>query len=440
MTKMDGTFGRIARERGIKQYLVSFTDLFGVQRAKLVPAPALDELMRAGGVAFGGFATWLDMSPAENDVFARPQQETLIQLPWKSEVAWMASDLWRDGKPVVQAPRNVLRDLVSEAAKLGFEMKSGVECEFHLLTPDGSAVADGADNQAKPCYDQQSLMRRYDVIAEVSEAMQALGWEPYQSDHEDAPGQFEMNWRYDAALVTADRHAFFKFMLRSIAEKHGLRATFMPKPFANVVPNGCHVHVSLWREGENLFVDQDGELGLSSLAYHFLGGVLDHARAMAAITNPTVNSYKRINPPVLPTGVPLGPGANAITYGGNNRTHLVRIPAPGRLEIRIGDGAANPYLLQAALLAAGLDGVTRKADPGQRLDIHMFEEEGRALKDLRRLPSNLLDAMRLFEASELANAKFGAEFVSAYVKLKNMEWDAYSAALSEWERATTLDC
>jgi len=427
-----------AADRGIKYLLVSFTDLFGVQRAKLIPTAVVDEVMQRGA-AFGGFATWLDMTPADADMFAFPDPATLIQLPWKPEVGWVAADLVMDGRPVEQAPRNVLRRVVAEAAEAGFAMKSGVECEFHILTPDGAAVADPADQQVKACYDQQSLMRRYDVIAEVCDAMQALGWKPYQNDHEDAPGQFEMNWEYDDALVTADRHAFFKFMVKSVAEKHGLRATFMPKPFAAVVPNGCHVHVSVWRGHDNLFLDTGGELGLSPLAYRFLGGVMAHAPSLAALTNPTVNSYKRINPPVLPTGAPMGPGANAITYGGSNRTHLFRIPSPGRFEIRIGDGAANPYLLQAAYLAAGLDGVATKADPGERLDINMFEE-GRALTDLRRLPSNLLDAVRAFDGAALARARLGPAFVSAYVKLKTMEWDAYCASLSEWERARTLDC
>jgi glutamine synthetase len=429
---------RAVKDRGIRHLLISFTDLFGVQRAKLVPVAAVEEMMRLGA-AFGGFAAWLDLTPADPETYARPDPATLIQLPWRPEVGWVVADLWMNGRLLEQAPRTVLRRLVDEAARAGFEMKTGVECEFLLLTPDGAAIADPADSQAKPCYDQQSLMRRYDVIAEVSDAMQALGWRPYQSDHEDAHGQFEMNWSYDAALITADRHAFFKFMVKSVAEKHGLRATFMPKPFANVVPNGCHAHVSLWRDDTNLFLDEAGELGLSDLAYHFLGGVMAHAQAFAALTNPTVNSYKRINAPVLPTGAPLGPAANAITYGGANRTHLLRIPAPGRFEIRIGDGAANPYLLQAAYLAAGLDGIASRADPGQRLDINMFEE-GRALTGLRRLPANLLDALRLLDASALLRAKLGEPFVSAYVKLKTMEWNAYCAALSDWERQTTLDC
>ena len=209
-----------AKDRGIKYFLISYTDLFGTQRAKLVPASAIGAMAR-DGAGFAGFATWLDMSPADPDLFAKPDPDSLIQLPWKPEVGWLAGDLYMNGAPVEQAPRNLLKRLVADAAKDGLAMKTGVECEFFLITPDGSAPADTADRQAKPCYDQSALMRRYDVIAEICDAMLALGWRPYQNDHEDANGQFEMNWHYGDSLVTADRHAFFKYMARSIAEKHG---------------------------------------------------------------------------------------------------------------------------------------------------------------------------------------------------------------------------
>ncbi|BCW90761.1 Glutamine synthetase [Alphaproteobacteria bacterium SO-S41] len=425
-----------AQERGIKYFLVSFTDLFGAQRAKLVPAAAIGEMVRAGA-GFAGFATWLDMTPADSDMFARPDPATLIQLPWKPEVGWVAADLWMDGKPVEQGPRNVLKRLIATAAAQGYEMKSGVECEYFLITPDGTAISDAADHQAKPCYDQQALMRRYDVIAEICDAMLALGWKPYQNDHEDANGQFEMNWEYDSALITADRHAFFKFMAKSIAEKHGLRATFMPKPFAHLTGNGCHAHVSLWRGEKNLFHDEAGELGLSALAYNFLGGILNHAEGFVALTNPTVNSYKRINAPATRSGATWSP--NTISYTGNNRTHMVRIPDAGRFEIRLADGAVNPYLLQAAYLAAGLDGIASSTDPGKRLDINMYED-GHTLKDVRKLPLNLLDALRAFDKADALKAALGTGFAASYVKLKTAEWNAYSGAISDWERAATLDC
>ena len=424
-----------AKERGIKYFLISFTDLGGVQRAKLVPASAIGGMAR-NGAGFAGFATWLDMTPADPDVFAIPDPDSLIQLPWKPEVGWLAADPWMNGQPVDHAPRNALKRLVGEAAQAGYDMRTGVECEFFLLSPDGSEIADAADRQIKPCYDQQALMRRYDVIVEICDAMQALGWQPYQNDHEDANGQFEMNWQYDTALKTADRHAFFKYMARSVAEKHGLRATFMPKPFAELTGNGCHAHVSLWKGGENLFDDQGGALGLSALAYQFMGGIVHSADALAAFFNPTVNSYKRLNAPPTISGATWSP--NTVTYGGNNRTHMIRIPEPGRFEIRLADGAANPYLLQAGILAAGLDGIANGRDPGKRLDINMYTH-GHTVETTRQLPLNLLDATRALEGSTSLCNKLGA-LVPAYLKLKREEWNAYARHLSPWERENTLDC
>ncbi|MDU6494086.1 type III glutamate--ammonia ligase, partial [Bradyrhizobium sp.] len=357
---MSSSLHAVACERGIKYFLISYTDLFGVQRAKLVPAAAIDGMVKTGA-GFAGFATWLDMTPADPDVFAMPDPASLIQLPWKPEVGWLAADPWMNGKPVAHAPRNLLKRMVADAAAQGYELKSGVECEFFLITADGSAPSDVADKQSKPCYDQQALMRRYEVIAEICDAMLALGWKPYQNDHEDANGQFEMNWEFDTALTTADRHAFFKYMVRSIAEKHGLRATFMPKPFVDLTGNGCHAHVSVWKDGRNLFEDEAGELGVSKLGYQFLGGIMHSADALAALFNPTVNSYKRINAARTTSGATWAP--NSVTYSGNNRTHLIRIPEAGRFEVRLAVGAANPYLLQAGLLAAGLDGIANDRDP-----------------------------------------------------------------------------
>jgi glutamine synthetase len=425
-----------AKELGLKYFLITYIDLFGVQRAKLVPASAIKG-MQKNGAGFAGFATWLDLSPADPDMFAIPDPETLTPLPWKPEVGWLASDIWMAGKPVGHGPRILLKNLIKKAAGLGLLMKSGVECEFFLTTPDGLAISDPLDNAAKPCYDSNALMRRYDVITEISDAMLSLGWGAYQSDHEDANGQFEMNWNYDEALLTADRHVFFKFMAKSIAEKHGLRATFMPKPFLGLTGSGCHSHVSLWKDDTNLFEDESGELGVSKLGYQFIAGTIKHADALAAILNPTVNSYKRINAPRTVSGATWAP--NTVTYTGNNRTHMVRIPEPGRFEMRLADGAVNPYLLQAGILAAGLDGIINDLDPGPRLDINMYTE-GHLVKGAKRLPLNLLDALRIFEASSLIKDSLGEEFVTAYAKLKHGEWNEYSAYLSDWERRATLDC
>jgi glutamine synthetase len=428
----------VAAERGIKYFLISYVDLFGTMRAKLVPAVAIGDMAKSGA-GFAGFASWLDMTPADPDVFAIPDADSLIQLPWKKEVGWLAAAPYMNGKLVEQAPRNVLKKVLDAAAAKGYELKTGVECEFFLISPDGSTISDASDHQSKPCYDQQALMRRYDVITEICDSMLDLGWGPYQNDHEDANGQFEMNWQYDNALKTADKHAFFKYMVKAIAEKHGLRATFMPKPFATLTGNGCHTHVSLWSTstGKNLFDDPSGELGVSALGYNFLAGIMHSAEALAAITNPTINSYKRINAPRTLSGATWSP--NTVTYTGNNRTHMIRIPEAGRFEFRLADGSANPYLLQAALLVAGLDGIENKRSPGQRLDIDMYAD-GHTVKDAKRLPLNLLDALRALDASSILKAGLGTPVISAYTKLKMADWNEYSGQLTEWERRTTLDC
>ncbi|MDX1513540.1 MAG: type III glutamate--ammonia ligase [Gammaproteobacteria bacterium] len=429
---------RVAKSEGIKYFLISFVDLFGVLRAKLVPARAIKDMQR-DGAGFAGFAAWLDMTPAHPDMFAVPDPDSLIQLPWKPEVAWLAADLWMDGKEVEASPRIMLKRQIERAAAKNYRMKSGVECEYFLVNADGSGIADERDIQEKPCYDQAALMRRYDVISEICDCMVSLGWGPYQNDHEDANGQFEMNWDYDDCLRTADKHSFFKYMVKSIAEKHGLRATFMPKPFPHLTGNGCHAHVSLWDKTgrKNVFEAKRGELGLSKLAYSFLGGIIHNADALCAFFNPSVNSYKRINAPRTLSGATWSP--NAVTYGGNNRTHMVRIPDAGRFELRLMDGAANPHLLQAGVLAAGLDGINNKRDPGKRLDINMYEE-GHKARGAKKLPLNLLDAVRLTEGSKVLREAMGDECIDSYCKLKRLEWQSYSTTITQWERDHSLDC
>src|SRR6266436_3615968 len=305
---MSQDLAKQAADNGIRYFLISFVDLFGVLRAKLVPGQAIEQMQR-DGAAFAGFATHLDLTPADPDMFAMPDPASLIQLPWKPEIGWLAADLHINREPVEHAPRHVLKRQLAAAEAAGYRLKTGVEAEFFILRPDGRTVADEGDRQAKPCYDQTALLRHYELIRAISDAMLELGWGPYQSDHEDANGQFEMNWTYDDALVTADRHVFFKFMVKELAEQHGLRATFMPKPFMHLTGSGCHAHVSLWDgSGEiNLFDDPAGELGLSSLAYQFLGGILAAAEPHTALFTPTVNSFKRINAAVTLSGATWSP-------------------------------------------------------------------------------------------------------------------------------------
>ena len=429
-----------AKATGVKYFMVSFTDLFGGQRAKLVPAQAIAE-MQEDGAGFAGFATYLDMTPAHPDMLAVPDASSVIQLPWKPEVAWVAANCVMEGEDVAQAPRNVLRKLIDRAADRGLHVKTGIEAEFFLLTAQGDQISDPFDTAAKPCYDQQAVMRRYEVIREICDYMLELGWGPYQNDHEDANGQFEMNWEFDDALKTADKHSFFKFMAKSVAEKHGLRATFMPKPIEGLTGNGCHAHISVWDGAgnaakTNVFADDAMDLGLSQSGRHFLGGIMKHASALAAITNPTVNSYKRINAPRTMSGATWAP--NTVTWTSNNRTHMVRVPGPGRFELRLPDGAANPYLLQAVIIAAGLDGLSTNADPGKRYDIDMYAE-GHKVRGAPRLPLNLLDALREFNKNKGLKSMLGDEFSAAYLKLKHQEWDAFAAHFSTWEKENTLD-
>ena len=438
------SLAKYGKERDIKYFMVSFTDLFGAQRAKLVPLQAIEE-MQSDGAGFGGFATWLDSTPAEPDILAIPDPKSVIQLPWKPDVAWVAGNLIMNNKEIAQAPRNVLRNVIATAAKAGYHVKTGVEAEYFLLTPDGQHISDEFDTAEKPCYDLQAFMRRIDVVSEICDYMLELGWNPYQNDHEDGNGQFEMNWEFDDALVTADKHSFFKFMVKSIAEKHGYRATFMPKPIENLTGNGCHVHISVWdaagkKAKKNLFAGkgkgQTGELGLTEKGRAFLGGIMKHATSLTAITNPTVNSYKRINAPETVSGATWAP--NTATWSGNNRTHMIRIPGPGRFEVRLADGAANPYLLQAALIVAGLDGIKSNADPGKRLDINMYTD-GHKATGAKKLPLNLLDALREFDKNKALKDGLGAEFSSAFVKLKTNEWNSYMHHFTQWEKDNTLD-
>jgi len=435
---------KIAKEKKIKYFLISFVDLFGVLRSKLVPTRAIKEMQEAGA-GFAGFAAWLDMSPADSDMFGIPDPDSLIQLPWNREVGWLASDLWMNGKPVDASPRVMLKKQIEKLSKKGLQMKSGVECEYFLISQDGNSIADTRDTQSKPCYDQSALMRRYDLIKEICDCMIEMGWAPYQNDHEDANGQFEMNWDYADCLVTADRHTFFKFMVKTIAEKHGLRATFMPKPFENLTGNGCHAHISVWDGNKNKFLDKSDELGLSKMAYNFLGGVIKNASSLSAFFNPTINSYRRINAPPTKSGATWSP--SSISYTGNNRTHMIRIPDPGRFELRLMDGSVNPYLLQASVLAAGLDGLKNKINPGKPLNCNMYEDHTK-YPDLPKLPNELHQSLEMLKDNKDMNEAFGKDVVDSYIKLRNSEINEFNKkenfdktkTITRWERDNTLDC
>ena len=441
---MSKNLSSIAKTNKIKYFLISFVDLFGVLRSKLVPTRAIND-MQKNGAGFAGFATWLDMTPADTDMFAIPDADSLIQLPWNKEVGWLSSDLWMNGKPVKASPRVILKNQINMLSKKNLNMKSGVECEYFLIAPDGTQIADERDTQSKPCYDQSALMRRYDLIKEICDCMIELGWGPYQNDHEDANGQFEMNWDYSDCLITADRHVFFKFMVKSLAEKHGLRATFMPKPFSNLTGNGCHAHISLWNGKINKFLDNGDRYGLSKMAYNFLGGIMKHAESLSAFFNPTINSYRRINAPPTKSGSSWSP--SSISYSGNNRTHMIRIPDPGRFELRLMDGSANPYLLQAGVIASGLYGLNNRSDPGKLLNCNMYTDYEN-YPELSKLPDQLEDSLQKLEDNKDINEIFGEDVIKSYIKLRNQEIDNFNLdetfdknkPVTDWEKKNTLDC
>ncbi|MDB2693143.1 type III glutamate--ammonia ligase [Candidatus Pelagibacter bacterium] len=441
---MAKNLAQIAKQKKIKYFLISFVDLFGILRSKLVPAQAIGE-MQKNGAGFAGFATWLDMTPADSDMFGVPDPDSLIQLPWNKEIGWLASDLYMDGRPVKASPRVMLKEQIKKLSKKKLQMKSGVECEYFLISEDGSSIADPRDTQSKPCYDQSALMRRYELIKEICDSMIQMGWKPYQNDHEDANGQFEMNWDYTDALVTADRHVFFKYMVKTLAEKHGLRATFMPKPFQNLTGNGCHAHVSVWNGKDNKFLDKKDKLGLSKLAYNFLGGLIKNAQPLSAFFNPTINSYRRINAPPTKSGATWSP--SSISYTGNNRTHMIRIPDKGRFELRLMDGAANPYLLQAGILAAGLEGLDKKINPGKPLFCNMYTDHKKYPK-LPKLPNDINQALSMLQKSKSLSDAFGSDVINSYIKLKKIEINDFKTKTSfnkkkpvtSWEKNNTLDC
>jgi len=349
----------------------------------------------------------------------------------------------------MDSPRWVLKEQIAKAAAKGYEFKTGVEPEFFLLSSaDKLAISDPTDRAEKPCYETGALMRRYDVLKEINRSLIDSGFGVYQTDHEDANGQFEINWHYNDSLTTADRHVYFKWVTKTIAEKHGFRATFMPRPFKNLTGNGCHIHSSLWKDGQNVFTGGSTDFptlkfGLSTEAYHFLGGVIAKARVCCAITNPTVNSYKRLSGAMTDSGATWAP--NRISMSGNNRTHMIRIPDDNRFELRVADGAVNPYLLQATVLASGLWGMDTKADPRpasfeSHVNMYTIPDGAPEVAKLDRLPKNMLDGLRILEEDKELATLLGADFMTSFLKLKHGEWSDYCKQITQWELDKTLDC
>ncbi len=428
----------LVKEKGLEYFLCSFVEMSGAPKAKLVPAAHLDT-MAAEGAGFAGFAAGeMGQGPHDPDMVSIPDFNSLVIVPWRPNMAWVTGDIHVNGDQWPYCPRTILRRQLQNAKDRGYRLNFGVEAEFMLLKlgENGDYIPwDALDTLEKPCYDLRSLHRNLDVMTTLMKYMQGLGWYPYANDHEDANCQFEINWRYSDALTTADRHTFFKWMVKTVAEEHGLMATFMPKPFQNLTGNGAHFHMSLWDADNdtNLFLDEQDVNGLSESAYWYMGGILHHAQALAAITNPLVNSYKRLVRGAPRSGATWAPVY--VTYGGSNRTQMVRIPGPGDIECRTVDGAGNPYLAAAAMLAAGLDGIDKKMDPGPRNDDNLYEVPEPELRQrgINFLPTTLTEALDHLEEDDVVKNALGKTYAQYYIDGKREEWNRYHRSVSRWE-------
>jgi glutamine synthetase len=434
---------RSKAEKGeIEFFFAQFVDMYARPSAKLVPAAHLDDLL-SDGAGFAGFAAGeIGQVPSDPDIAAIPDPNTFTPLPWNKSVARFACDIHVDGEEWPYDPRTILRRQLEAARQKGFDFNMGLELEYFLVQKrddDSIELADHMDTLEKPCYDLVGLTRNLDFLTTVSSYINELGWGNYANDHEDANGQFEQNFTYANALTSCDRAIFFRYMVHVLAEQGGMIATFMPKPFTKLTGNGCHFHMSLWDGETNLFLDENDPrgLGLSETAYHFIGGLKKHAKAYSAITAPTVNSYKRLKVGTTASGATWSPVW--ISYGYNNRTQMLRIPGPGRIEDRTIDGSCNPYLAATAVLAAGLDGIDSKLDPGEANSENLYAipyEELRS-RGLETLPGNLLDATEELEGDEVLRKAFGRgrdeDYLDYFIRVKRDEWNRYHEQVTPWE-------
>ncbi|MDI3329186.1 MAG: type III glutamate--ammonia ligase [Micrococcus sp.] len=432
----------------------SFTEIRGKSSAKLVPSSQVDKLF-TDGAGFAGFAAGeIGQGPHSPDIEVVPDPRTLRVVPWQPGLAHVIGDARVNGEEWPFCPRTILRKQIERAADMGYVFKIGFEAEFTLVDFDDDGkliVADTFDNWTKPCYDVKGLTRQYDFVTRLSKYVTELGWENYAVDHEDANGQFECNVTFADAMETADRAVFFRYMTETVAREHGSIATFMPKPFTNNTGNGFHYTMSLWdiERDINLFEDLDDPrgLGLSKLGYQFAAGILDHARGYMAMVAPTVNSYKRMKAGTesVRTWVPV-----AITYGGNNRTQMLRVARVGAIEDRTPDFSGSPYLGFAAALAAGLDGIERELDPGEPntgnlYDVppHLLEKRG-----LHMLPHSLRESVHYLRKDDVLRKAFGKvpvedgfgeatgeteDFIDYYARLKLDEYHELTDIVTEHE-------
>jgi glutamine synthetase len=431
-----------AEADGIEFFFAMFVDMHGKPCAKLMPAEAFD-IMMDGGAGFAGFAAGpMGQTPSDPDLIAMPDPSSYVRVPWQPELAVLQCDIHVEGQPWGFSPRVILKRQLERLVERDLTYMVGTEAEYFLVSrnADGSVrVADVLDTATSPCYDVKALTRMYPHLTAVARYCNELGWANYANDHEDANGQFEQNFRYTDALTAADRLIFFRYMVHTLAHDAGMAATFMPKVFSHSTGNGLHMHSSLWRGEEELFLDESDErgLGMSKLGYSFVGGLVEHARASMAVTCPTVNSYKRMGVGAPVSGATWAPAY--ATYGGNNRTQMLRIPDGGRVEHRGCDGAANPYLALTVMLAAGLDGIDREVDPGEpnRDNLYTLSVEQVTERGIPTMPPTLLHAAEALVQDDVLREALGQEaggdYIDYFAQVKEQEFRDYHSVVSDWE-------
>ena len=426
--------------------LASFVDLHGMAKAKAVPLPHLGQMARGSELFTGAALDGVPQEVSDDEVAAVPDATSLTILPWQKEVAWFASDLHLGGEPFEACSRNVLHRVRAEAAAMGYRFNLGIETEFFVLKRNGAGELvpySERDTLDKPAYDVRGLLDNLPWLDELVQAMNGLGWGVYSFDHEDGPGQFETDFDYAEVLTMADRLTFFKLMAKEIAHRHGLIATFMPKPFGDRTGSGAHYNMSLadLASGENLFIDPAGKpAAVSRLAEHFIAGILRHAAAICAVIAPTVNSYKRLVAQGSMSGFTWAPVF--VCYGNNNRTNMLRIPSPGgRVECRAADISCNPYLGGAMILAAGLEGIREQLDPGDPnlVNAYTLTPEQLAERGITMLPRTLGEAIDAFAADPLSRRVFGDALFDSFVAYKREEWQSYHCTVSDWEMKRYLE-
>lgn len=429
------------RSKGVEFCMASYVDIHGRSKCKVVPIDHLKNMLAGSELFTGAALEGVPQEVNEDEVAALPDPAAATILPWKPNFAWFPSDLYLRDQPFEACSRQILKRVLSRLDASDMIFNLGIETEFFVLRQDanGKAVPIGPNPPlSKPAYDVRTMLECMPVVEAIVKAMNQLGWGVYSFDQEDAPGQFETDFAYADGLTMADRFTFFRLMANAIAEEHGYFASFMPKPFKDRTGSGAHFNISLAdrKTGKNLFDDPSDPrgCGMSKLGYQFIAGVLRHARAIAAVIAPTVNSYKRLVARGSMSGFTWAP--IFVCYGNNNRTNMLRIPMNGpRIECRAADISCNVYLGAAMILAAGLEGIEQDLDPGQphRENMYLSSPEMLASQNIALLPRTLGEAIDAFEEDPLSKVVMGPLMYKTFIDFKRNEWMDYQSHVSDWE-------